>query len=88
MDDMDFLDAVLSADKFGWISKPKPKTKAVKATDLDDFMEINEFYREYKKLPSENGDMVELKLFFDVLIYFVLLISFRSELSSSTAISI
>lgn len=64
MDDMDFLDAVLSADKFGWISKPKPKTKGVRATDLDDFMEINEFYREHEKLPSDDGDMVELKLFY------------------------
>jgi hypothetical protein len=64
MDDMDFLDAVLSADKFGWISKSKPKTKAVRATDLDDFMEINEFYRNNNKLPSDTGDMVELKLFY------------------------
>ncbi len=64
MDDMEFLDTVLSADKFGWISKPKPKTRAVRATDLDDFMEINEFYRVHGKLPADTGDMVELKLFY------------------------
>ncbi|WP_165734775.1 GIY-YIG nuclease family protein [Pseudoalteromonas sp. C8] len=64
MDDMDFLNVVLSADKFGWISKPKPKNRAVRATDLDDFMEINDFYRDHGKLPSDEGDMVELKLFY------------------------
>ncbi len=61
---MDFLNVVLSADKFGWISKPKPKNRAVRATDLDDFMEINDFYRDHGKLPSDEGDMVELKLFY------------------------
>lgn len=62
MDDLDFLDTVLKADKYGWISKPKPKTKAVVSSLLDDFNEINDFYREFKRIPQESGDMIEFKL--------------------------
>ena len=64
MDDLEFLDTVLSADKYGWISKPKPKTQSVKLTDLDDFNEINVFFNEHQREPSDSGDMVELKLFY------------------------
>ena len=62
MDDLSFLDAVLNADKYGWISKPKEKTKAVKSTELDSFLEIIEFYRENQREPNESGDMIEFKL--------------------------
>jgi len=62
MDDVDFLDTVLKADKYGWISKPKSKTKAVVTSLLDDFNEINDFYREFKRAPQEGGDMIEFKL--------------------------
>lgn len=62
MDDLSFLDAILSADKYGWISKPKKKSKAVKSKELDSFLEINEFYRDNQREPSESGDMFEFKL--------------------------
>lgn len=62
MDDLSFLDKVLAADKYGWISKPKSKSKAVQSTELDAFREIIEFYREYDREPTESGDMVEFKL--------------------------
>ncbi|NOH69613.1 GIY-YIG nuclease family protein [Vibrio rotiferianus] len=62
MDDLSFLDTVLNADKYGWISKPKEKTKAVNSTELDSFLEITEFYRENQREPNESGDMIEFKL--------------------------
>ena len=62
MDDLSFLDAVLNADKYGWISKPKEKTKAVKSTELDSFLEIIEFYRENQREPSDSGNVIEFKL--------------------------
>ena len=62
MDDLSFLDAVLEADKYGWISKLKKKATAVRSTELDSFIEIVDFYRDNQREPSDSGDMIEFKL--------------------------
>ncbi|WP_224067585.1 MULTISPECIES: GIY-YIG nuclease family protein [Vibrio] len=63
MDDAEFLDAILKADKYGWISEPKDKVISVKSTEFDTFSTINDFFREHGRPPEESGDMVEFKLY-------------------------
>lgn len=55
MDDLSFLDAVLNADKYGWISKPKEKTKAVKSTELDSFLKSSSFIVNTKENRTNQG---------------------------------
>ncbi|MFZ3527910.1 GIY-YIG nuclease family protein [Vibrio harveyi] len=63
MDDNTFLEAILKADKYGWISEPKEKSKSIRSTDVDTLLLINDFYRQHRRSPEESGDMVEFKLY-------------------------